>query len=536
MTRRALLALVAAAGFAVLHTWPLATDLSGLSRHDNADTTLNTWIVAWVARTVPRDPLHVFDAPMFHPERRTLAYSEPLLLPGVMAIPLQRAGMSATTVYNALALAGFALSAWAMWWLVYAWTDDPWAGAIAGLAFAFNAHLLTRFGHLQALHAECLPVVLLGIDRVASRGRVRDGAVLAAGLIGVGLTSIYQLAFAAGATTAGLLVRLPEWRRRWRPTVAAAAVGIASAIAILAPLLWQYLAVSREWGLTRSLADSARLAATWRDYLATGGRLHYAWWSAAFFGSPAAMFPGVTVLLLAAIGVIRWRHQPRIAMCLAVGATGVLMSFGPAFPLYAWLFTHVPLLQATRVSARWGVLALTALAILAGFGLAALRLRLPRGTAALTTAAAIALVTIEAVRAPLSYTPTPPVPPIYARLAALDGAVLLEFPLFSGPDINNNARYLLAQTEHFRPMVAGYSGVSTPGFAARVADLYTFPGEAARRRILDIGVTHVVLHMTELRRSYGDAALDAIERVPWLRRDLEDADTRVYRVLRDERR
>ena len=44
-----------------------------------------------------RFPLRVFDAPMFHPERRTLAYSEPLLVPGAMAIPLRAAGLSAAT-------------------------------------------------------------------------------------------------------------------------------------------------------------------------------------------------------------------------------------------------------------------------------------------------------------------------------------------------------------------------------------------------------------------------------------------------------
>ena len=39
------------------------------SRLDNADTALNTWIVAWVAHQLPRGPLELFDAPMFHPNR-----------------------------------------------------------------------------------------------------------------------------------------------------------------------------------------------------------------------------------------------------------------------------------------------------------------------------------------------------------------------------------------------------------------------------------------------------------------------------------
>ena len=126
--RRHAAALAVSAGLAVLHTWPLASDIAGLSRLDNADTALNTWIVSWVAHQLPRDPGHVFDAPIFHPERRTLAYSEHLLAQGAMAVPLRAAGLSPTATYNLLVLAGFTLSAWAMWCLVAGWTGD-WAAA-----------------------------------------------------------------------------------------------------------------------------------------------------------------------------------------------------------------------------------------------------------------------------------------------------------------------------------------------------------------------------------------------------------------------
>ena len=69
-------ALAACLALAVLHTWPLATGPAVLSRHDNADAMLNEWIVAWVAHQAPRAPLHLFDANIFHPEPRALAFSE----------------------------------------------------------------------------------------------------------------------------------------------------------------------------------------------------------------------------------------------------------------------------------------------------------------------------------------------------------------------------------------------------------------------------------------------------------------------------
>lgn len=534
MIRRALLTLVATLAAAVLHTWPLAGDLAGLSRHDNADATLNAWAVTWIADTLPRDPLHVFDAPIFHPEKRTLAYSEPLLVPGAMAIPLRAAGLDATVTYNLLVILGLALSAAAMWRLVAGWTGDEAAGALAGLAYAFNAHLLTRFGHLQALHAESLPIVLYAIDRLATRAALRDGVALGFGLALVGLTSIYQLAFAAGATVAGLLARVAEWRRRPVATVVASGAGIMLGVALLAPMLLQYLTVSRQYGLARMVSETADFAATWRDYLATGGRLHYAWWSAPFFQDTAALFPGFTVALLGVAGCFApLEQQGRVRMMAAIGVTGVLMSLGPVVPGYAWLFEHIPLLQATRATDRWGVLVLTALAVLAALGLALVR-RHTRGTTRHTvTAVALLLVTVEALRAPMAFRPTPVVPAIYTRIAALPGAVLLEYPTYAGQAFNLNAPYLLAQTVHHKPIVAGYSGTFTPDYMARISDLGTFPADRARQRIREMGVTHLVLHLAPLRAAVGQATIDAVDQVPWVTREFEDETARVYRVRTD---
>ena len=79
--------LVLCLALAVLHTWPLATAPHRLSRNDNADTMLNEWIIAWVAHQAPRDPVRLFDANIFYPEPRTLAFSEHLVVPAAMAAP-----------------------------------------------------------------------------------------------------------------------------------------------------------------------------------------------------------------------------------------------------------------------------------------------------------------------------------------------------------------------------------------------------------------------------------------------------------------
>jgi hypothetical protein len=530
--RRAAAALLLSAGLAVVHTWPLARDVAGQSRLDNADTALNTWIVAWVAHQLPRDPMRVFDAPIFHPERRTLAYSEHLLAQGAMAWPLRAAGLSPTATFNLLVMAGFALSAWAMWRLVAAWTGDEVAGAVAGCAFAFNAHLLTRFAHLQALHAEFVPVVLLAVDRLATTARRRDAGLLALGLALVGLTSVYLLVFTAAAAVVGLAARFPEWRPRWRATLGPAATGVALGALSLAPVLWPYWQVNREIGLERTLADAAQYSATWQDYLSTGGRLHHSLWSHRFLPGNDALFPGLTVLTLAAVACLSRRaDRGRVRMLAAIALAGVVLSLGPAVPLYGWLFDALAPLRAIRVASRWGVLWLTGLAALAGLGAAALRSRVSRPARLVLAGVLPALVTLEAARTPMAFTQTPPIPPVYARLATLPRAVILEFPIFPGPHFNLNAPYLLGQTAHFHPLVAGYSGFASPAFTDRVTTLSGFPDERAHALITTLGITHVVLHVAPLSGDFGIAAVDAIDGVPWLRREFSDDEARVFRVL-----
>ena len=104
--------------------WPLATAPGTLSRNDNGDALLNEWILAWVAHQLPRAPARLFDANIFYPARDTLAYSEPLIVQGVMTLPIRVLGGSPVLAYNLVLIAGYALTAWAGYLLVRGWTGN----------------------------------------------------------------------------------------------------------------------------------------------------------------------------------------------------------------------------------------------------------------------------------------------------------------------------------------------------------------------------------------------------------------------------
>jgi hypothetical protein len=215
-------------------------------------------------------------------------------------------------------------------------------------------------------------------------------------------------------------------------------------------------------------------------------------------------------------------------MAAAIGLTGVALSFGPAMPGYAWLHEHVPILQGIRAAARWGFLFLTGVAILAGYAVAALERRLGRSVYWPAVALALlGLVTIEALRAPMGFTPVDAVPAIYGRLGGEPGAVLVELPLYSGASVSENARYLVANTTHFRPLVNGYSGFETEAFRQRAARWRQFPADAVIDEMRAIGVTHVMVHAREMsqaqvRSAAGNARLRLVE---------DDGDRRLYRLV-----
>jgi hypothetical protein len=306
-------------------------------------------------------------------------------------------------------------------------------------------------------------------------------------------------------------------------------------IVLVAPFLWPYYVVSRDQGLSRSIDEVARYSADWRDYLTTGGRLHYAWWSHRLFEGRTALFPGVvgTVLAVVALGSGVAVRDRRARMLLAAGVLGVALSLGPALPGYAWLHAYVPLLSGLRGAARWGWLGLAAVAVLAGFGVSVLERRWGRSRLwpALVVVLA-AVITLEALRAPVGFTEFHGIPRIYDRLAAEASVVLAEFPLYWGPRFAENGPYLVNNTRYLQPLVNGYSGFQPASYEARGRRLNGFPDEAGIAELRAIGVTHVTVHTTPFRERHGDAALAAVEASPSMELVADEDGIRLYRMRR----
>jgi len=527
------------AGMAVLHTWPLAAAPATWSRHDNGDAMLNEWIVAWIAHQLPRHPLHLFDANIFYPEPNTLAFSEHMFVPSLMGAPLLWAGLSTLVVHNLLVIGGLALTGWTMCLVMFRWTGDWWAAVVAGLLLAFNAHSLTRLANLQAMHVEFLPLALYALDRLFVRPTVAAAFGLAVAIACQALSSNYLLVMMAFAMTAAAASRPMDWLGRDRRRTLVLAIGaMLGASTMLIPFLLPYLHAMQDQGLTRSLRAVAVYDASWRDYLTTGGRLHFRLWSGAI-ATPAqtALFPGVIRSALALVAIVTgvaWRNRAA-RLWITVGIVGLLLSFGTHLPGYVLLYRAVPLLQGIRATVRFGYLALAAVAGLAGFGLAHLDRRLPSSKLrTLVGLAAATLVTVEAARLPFGYTHGYEAPAVYHTLALERPHAVIELPLPPPPAFGRNAPYMLNSMVGWWPVVNGYSGFLPESYLDRRVDLAQFPDDESIAVLRRLGVTHVVVHREEFSHRWPDA-LERLDAARAMRPVAADGDIAIYRLANEDR-
>jgi hypothetical protein len=520
-------ALLVFAALAAVHTWPIADEPAHWARVDNGDGALNIWAVNWVGTHLFRDPAHLADANIFYPERRALAFSEMMWVQGAIAAPAIALGAPPVTAFNVAVLAGFTLTGFAFCLLMQRWTGSWAAGYVTGSLAAFNAHSLLRIAHLQTLHLEFFALALFALDRLATSNRFKHACLLGAGFALHAMTSIYLMVFAVWALLFAAIARVVQL---WRHGTVAVAMRIAAAAAVAAVLLYPYLSVYfelRATGLARGAEDV--IAATWQDYLATGARLHLGW-SRPYLSSAASYsFPGIAALVLAVIALTsrQFRGDPRVRMC-AVAALGcIVVSLAGRAPFYPALHDLVPMLQAVRVQAHLGQLVLVMIALLAGFGVAALAHR--AGGKKWWAAAAITLVVIvnaEALRAPVGYVWFEGVPQVYDALRAEPRAVVVEVPFPMPRQWFLNGPYMVNSTRHWHPILNGYSGFRPDSYETSYEAAREFPSDQSLIRLYELGVTHVVVHLAAL----GDAKAAEIARTPTLQQIASEGDVMIYRL------
>jgi hypothetical protein len=481
-------------GLTAAITWPNPLVLASRTI-EHHDVFFNIWRLAWVHHALATSPSTLFDANLFSPERNVLAYSDAMLVQGLIAAPMFAAGWPPLLIHNLLLFGAIAASGIGMYSLArYLWRNDA-AAILAGVIFAFAPY---RFGHIMHMELQWtmwMPWAFWAMQRTIETGRVTFG-LLTGLFIALQIGSsiyygIFLVILIAAVGTIQFVRAAPAIRRR---AAGAFAAGAVLAIGVAAVYSKPYREARGSVGV-RDVGEIRMHSATPAAYAdVSHGNVFY---GSAHWGTPElALFPGYLALAAAAAGLVLARPSAVVASYLA----GLLLAFDLSLGLnglvYPYLQEHVPVFKGLRAPARASVLFLLFLAALAarGYALATQQLasRLQIAVAFLLAGGMM----LEYWIAPLEMWRYPVRPPLYQFLAKQPDGIVAEFPAPQRLDQlpAHDARYAYMSIFHWKRMVNGYSGYYPPSYLARLQRLVSFPDAGSLAQLRADGVRYVIVH------------------------------------------
>lgn len=294
---------------AVALTWPLAPHMSTYVA-DRGDPLLNCWIIDWGCYALTHSPLHLYDAPVLHPAKFPLAFSENMVGIDLAVLPFHIAGAAPLVVYNLAMILGFAFSGYGAWVLARMITGNSVAAFAGGIFAAFVSFKFDHLSHVQVVWTGWLPLMLAALLAYWRHADAKHALLLGAAFVMNGLTNIYWLAF--GATALGITIAflfIVSDRRDaafWRRLI----VTLAVSCAVLLPFLIPYEVVSKMYRLWRRSSESLAGSATPYDFLMSSERsLLYGKIAKGRSHVERHLFLGIMPVILAAFSV--WRRRPR---------------------------------------------------------------------------------------------------------------------------------------------------------------------------------------------------------------------------------
>ena len=388
-----------AAALAVVTNLPLLDDFGRSIPGSLADPLVLAWAVQWGGHALVHQPLDLFQANVFWPLENTLAFTDGSLV-GYSPVGAVGSGTTAALIhYNALFLFAYTLALVGAYALARELGASPLGAAVAGVAFAYAPWRHAHEIHLNVLSTGGVPLALFLLLRGYRRSDWRlllAGWLVAAWQLSLGFNTGLPLVYLLFALTAVVVVGLftRKLRPLSRPAVVAGSAGVLAFLVVGVLLALPYRAVADRYPESiRSTYEVATFSPPPQSYLAAPaesalwGRITGPIRESVKLPTEQTLFPGLTLLVLAAVGLVAgaWRRRTRVV--LAVGtAVALVLSLGfhiavgkldYLFP-YRLLYEFAPGWQALRTPGRLMAFATLGLALLAAAGTDRVRDRVAR--------------------------------------------------------------------------------------------------------------------------------------------------------------
>lgn len=535
-------AALAAVVLTAILTYPTVRDFGSLGRFDTGDGRFSIWNVAWVAHALVDDPLHLFDANIFHPHRYTLTYSELNLVAGVFATPVYAMTRNPVAAHNSAIWVGLVLAFLATWGLTRRLTGSPAAALVAATGYTFSAYTASHTAHIQLLTFFGFPLSMLAFHRMVERPTAARGAWLGAALAVTALACGYYGIFAGGLIALAVLF----WARFTGAYWKAVAVAVLVLASLVLPVLLPYARARQAAGASRTTTVEVlrSYSANWRDYVTSGTLLHEAGLRrlavikrvtiprVVFPRAKEVLFPGVVMIVFAVVGLAAgvWAKANRRAVLgyALIGALAVWASFGPDAKLYSLMMKVLPFSSLLRAPARLGIIVIFAIAVLAAFGFA----RLSSGRRWLLPVCLAALV--AELWVPWPVRAMPPLPRAYELLARVPRGGVVELPFAYIPtDFHQHTRAMVRSIANWQPLLNGYSDFIPADFKELALPINGFPDERSFEILRQHDVRYVIVRLSDY--SVPEYRQRLLERFPpydkHLRRLTAEQDVWLYEIV-----
>ncbi len=554
------LATYAALLLAIVMTWPTLRYPLHTVPQDVFDPARQAWQVAWAGHVLLTDPVQLWQANAFFPERYSFAYGNSLL--GYAPAGMIGTGPTAAILrYNILFVLAYALLALGGYALVRQLGIGRTGAAVAAAAFAYAPWRLAQAGHLDIISAGGIPLALAMLARGHGwsmrhglrperrhAGWAAAGWLVAAWQVSLGFSLGLPFAYVLAGIILVVAVAAPI--RRWRRRAAGPALGWRLSVTdLLGVLIFAGIGALIAIPYFRAPDTGSRIAEI--EFfspplrgLLIGPAESRIWGGPhavprSSLGWPAEMslLPGFVLYALALVGLVFsvWKLWQRLLLVLGV-AVAVVLTLGTTFLDGRWtylpLFGHLPASFGVRIPGRLVLWVTLLLAILAAGAVAEFVRRAehlvahrtppwPSPWLRLAMLVPLVLVLVES----WSAIAHPVVPAQPAAMRTVNGPMLV-LPTAALGD----QTVMLWSTSRFQPIANGAGGFAAGQQAELRQAVATFPDAASVQYLRETGVSTVLLVRSQVAGTPWELSGDIPVEALGIRREDLDDDTVLFRL------
>ena len=184
------------------------------ARLNDQDVFFSLWRLRWFAHALSTSPADLFNGNVFYPERGVLAFSDAMLVQGILATPLLWAGIPPVLVYNLMLLGAIVASGVGMFVLARHLTGSTAGAVIAGVVFAFAPYRFDHYHHLELQWTVWSPWAFWALQRSIETRLLRFGLLMGVFAALQLLSSVYYGAFLVMVMAAVAFTQLIPLRGR----------------------------------------------------------------------------------------------------------------------------------------------------------------------------------------------------------------------------------------------------------------------------------------------------------------------------------